>query len=107
MAQFQPRDVSRDVSNMFCKFAQGVAESQKRFTPEMPTSAPRPFMTKNGAGNAPSMNLTPTTDPEEFISRWNLGFDAQAILTSLQPEVAEKVMREFNPRDTTSDANNI
>merc|ERR1712217_204326 len=43
----------------------------------------------------------------EFIAKWNLGEDAQAMLNEKTPDMQQKIMREFAPRDSSQDCNNI
>jgi hypothetical protein len=76
--EFKPRDVERDVNAIFIKFAKGVA----------------------GASQG-------SDDTLEFIKRWGLGPDASQMLQKLNPQMRGRVMREFSPRDTSSDVNNI
>merc|ERR1712032_542558 len=93
MHQFAPRDISRDVSNMFCKFAQGVARSQELLFP----------------GGSPQANAVreDQVDTSEFVNKWSLGPDAQAMLSGFIPDMQQKIMREFCPRDASQDCNNI
>merc|ERR1712217_658053 len=92
MHQFAPRDISRDVSNMFCKFAQGVARSQELLFP--------------GGSQAHAVRED-QVDTSEFVNKWSLGPDAQAMLSGFIPDMQQKIMREFCPRDASQDCNNI
>eukprot|EP00927_Polykrikos_kofoidii_P057030 TRINITY_DN5113_c0_g3_i1.p1 TRINITY_DN5113_c0_g3~~TRINITY_DN5113_c0_g3_i1.p1 ORF type:complete len:444 (-),score=111.02 TRINITY_DN5113_c0_g3_i1:103-1434(-) len=78
MAEFNPRDSTRDANNIFMKFATGISQAS------------------NGAGEL-----------EAFVARWNLGDEAQTLLLGLKPPLRLRVMTEFAPRDMTTDVNNI
>lgn len=80
MVEFNPRDTSRDVNNIFCKFAKGVS---------------------GGAQVADGGEIY------AFIAKWALGEDAQAMLLNMPPREQTRVMKEFRPRDAEQDANNI
>eukprot|EP00928_Gymnodinium_smaydae_P019660 TRINITY_DN17547_c5_g1_i1.p1 TRINITY_DN17547_c5_g1~~TRINITY_DN17547_c5_g1_i1.p1 ORF type:complete len:429 (+),score=87.31 TRINITY_DN17547_c5_g1_i1:102-1289(+) len=81
MAEFSPRDTSRDANNIFLKFTQGVLERERL------------------ANNSQLIGT--------FVRRWNLNEDAQQHLHDLSPAHQEKVMNEFNPRDKSRDVSNI
>lgn len=78
MLDFAPRDTTRDVNAIFCKFAWGVAQADQ-----------------NGE------------QVSAFIVQWSLREEAQQVLLNLKPSVQQRVMQQFSPRDTLSDANNI
>lgn len=76
--EFRPRDAERDANAIFMKFAQGVSQA-----------------------------FQGSDEIQAFITRWSLGAEASQLLGTLTPMVRSRVMREFSPRDATSDANNI
>jgi hypothetical protein len=76
--EFSPRDPERDANAIFVKFARGV-----------------------------SQGFQGTEEMQEFIKRWSLGPEASQLISRLNPMKRSKVMREFNPRDATTDVNNI
>jgi len=81
LQEFRPRDASRDVNAIFCKFASGIAQNRER----------------GGAVN----------NVKAYLAQWNLSADAQNLFFQLQPAVQNKIMLEFAPRDTQRDVSNI
>merc|ERR1711879_91225 len=81
MQEFRPRDTSRDVSAIFCKFTQGIMEQRARGGP---------------------INTI-----RSYLSKWNLSPEAQAMFLSFTPQIQHKIMQEFSPRDTSRDVSNI
>jgi len=76
--EFNPRDTERDANAIFLKFARGVSQAYQG-----------------------------TEELQSFIHKWSLGPEASQLLMSLEPMVRTRVTKEFQPRDITSDANNI
>jgi len=106
MAEFNPRDTSRDVNGIFLKFADGIASGVPR------TQANREY----GGGHSPAGHhggfggfggVTAESQAADFVVMWSLGEEAQQIFNGLSEEHRQRVMTEFSPRDTSSDVNNI
>merc|ERR1712070_265507 len=74
--EFAPRDTSRDANAIFIKFANGILQSAPRHT-----------------------------EAESFLQLWRLGPEAEQTFYGLLPEQQQRVMMEFSPRDSSSDAN--
>lgn len=91
MEQFNPRDTSRDVNAIFQKFAGSVA-----------TGAPQ-----RSSAAAVNGGVHGVEQVASFVEQWALGPEAQAVLLGLQPVLQQRVMRDFQPRDTSRDCNII
>lgn len=111
--EFAPRDASRDVNAIFLKFAQGISQNTPRVSVPMAPlhrAAPGSGLPQHRLQQQPVPRQQPVgadTEAMMFLERWNLGTEAHNVFFSLLPEQQEKVKVEFNPRDTSSDANNI
>jgi len=100
--EFSPRDTSSDVSNLFFKFAQGIINSRRGSPGGLagsPVAATAQFR--------PSFANPAASEQEKFCVKWNFTPEAVFKLLSLPEETQEKVIRDFNPRDTTSDVTNL
>jgi len=99
VTEFAPRDTSSDVSNLFFKFAQGII-SKSRASPGGFAGAP--------AATAQFRPSNPAaSEQEKFCVKWNFTPEAVFKLLSLPAETQERVIRDFNPRQTTSDVTNL
>jgi len=83
MLEFSPRDTSRDANAIFQKFTNGVEQAY-------------------GVLRDPHVEQV-----QAFLTQWQLGFEAQAIMEGLGRELQVRVMQEFAPRDASRDANAI
>jgi len=116
LTDFNPRDTSRDANNIFRSFASSLSTrmggtQQQALRPQhqpvlIPAVTP---VARQAVTPQPAVNHTAPSPVEmmAFVRKWVLGSEAQAVLFSLRPDAASRVMREFQPRDTSSDANNI
>jgi len=76
--EFSPRDTERDANAIFLKFARGVSQAYQG-----------------------------TEELQSFITQWSLGPEASQLLMSLEPMARQRVTKEFQPRDASTDVNNI
>eukprot|EP00397_Hematodinium_sp_SG-2012_P049384 GEMP01056932.1.p1 GENE.GEMP01056932.1~~GEMP01056932.1.p1 ORF type:complete len:436 (-),score=86.72 GEMP01056932.1:141-1448(-) len=96
MDNFHPRDTSRDVNRIFLSFARSRACM----------TAPVKQIQRNVAGG-----IRPTQGGGGVVSRgdlqrkWNLNHASLAEFDRLHPVAQQRIIAEFNPRDTSRDAN--
>lgn len=81
MDNFQPRDTSRDVNNVFLSFAQS----------------------RVGAAPAGKMRGVSSVSSNELMAKWNLKPSAMLEFSKLSPEVQGLVASDFAPRDLSRD----
>jgi len=125
MQLFSPRDTSRDANGIFLRFANSVIASprQQHMDTNVSPSVQRPIEDTIYAQAAPVVVPPPQATPSwldpsnvndaavnDFCAKWQLQSEAQNLLTSQlhsSPEVAERIMQQFSPRDTSRDSNGI
>mmetsp|Transcript_40185 Transcript_40185/g.87826 ORF Transcript_40185/g.87826 Transcript_40185/m.87826 type:complete len:347 (-) Transcript_40185:146-1186(-) len=128
MAEFAPRDTERDANMIFLKFARGVAAGAGKGwgggwgkgwgkgmgnTPWGAPATQQPLHPALQSWQLPTAGSSPSVAPNQvlairqFAGQWGLREEAQAVLLALAPEVRDRVMQEFSPRDVSRDANSI
>lgn len=98
LQEFSPRDASRDANGIFIKFANGISQNVPQMQ-RQPAFHQQPQMQKQFHDSSEG--------EAAYLARWRLGDEAQTAFYGLLPDQQQKVMQEFSPRDTSSDANNI